>query len=137
MLHKVGSSVDSCYKSIDSEYFDLLDKVALLATSSQGFRNPTMKFVKQTIQRFTCLEVIVLDSWCEDEEAALNEFLNFLSTQDEFLSHFQLLVITQDEEYTIFQNVLGPLMTAYFSAPTTRSQSLVQRSSPTTPMLPL
>ena len=68
MLHKVGSSVDSCYKSIDSEYFDLLDKVALLATSSQGFRNPTMKFVKQTIQRFTCLEVIGLDSWCEDEE---------------------------------------------------------------------
>ena len=111
-------------EDIDSEYFDLLDEVALLATSIQGFKNPTMRFVKQIVQRSSCLEVIVLDSWCEEEKEVLNEFLEFLSTQDSFLSRFRLLVISQDEEYTLFQNALGPLITAYMSAPTTHLQKI-------------
>ena len=114
-------------EDIDSEYFDLLDEVALLATSIQGFKPPTMRFVKQIVQRSSCLEVIVLDSWYEEEEEALNEFLKFLSTQDSFLSRFRLLVISQDvvfEEYTLFQNALGPLITAYMSAPTTHLQKI-------------
>ena len=70
-----------------------------------------------------------MDSWSKSElaieQAALNRFLKFLSTQDGFLSRFWLLVITQKRAYyTIFQENLGPLITAYFSAPTTRPQKI-------------
>jgi hypothetical protein len=115
-------------EDIDSEYSDLLDEVALLATSSQEFNNPTLRLMEHIVQRSSCLEVIVLDSWFEIEEegAALNNFLKFLSTQDGFLSRFRLLVITEDKEYTctIFHKNLGPLITAYFSAPTTHPQKI-------------
>jgi hypothetical protein len=112
-------------EDIDSEYFDLLDEVALLATSSHGFNNPTLRLLEHIVQRSSCLEVIILDSWFEikEEGAALNNFFKFLSTQDSFLSRFRLLVITQDE-YTIFHKNLGPLITAYFSAPTTHPQKI-------------
>ena len=114
------------YEDIDSKYCDLIDEVALLATSIQWFKNPTMRFMKQIVQRSSCLEVIVLDSRCEGEEEALNDFLEFLSTQDGFLSCFRLLVISQVvEEYTLFQNVLGPLITAYMSAPTSHLQKIL------------
>ena len=114
------------YEDIDNEYFDLLDEVALIATHSQGFMPPTSRFVKEVVQRSTCLEVIVLDSWfsVDSEQTALNEFLQFLSTQDSFLSRFRLLVITHNDEYTIFQENLSPLITAYFSAPTTHLQEI-------------
>ena len=112
---------------IDDEYVDLLEEVALIGTNFQGFQHPTMRLVEQAVLRSSCLEVIVLDSWVECEnEPVLNDFLKFLSTQDNFLSRFRLLVITQDEDctYTIFQENLGPLIAAYFSAPTTHQQKI-------------
>ena len=113
-------------EDIDSEHYDLLDEVAIIVTRSQGFTPPTSRFVQQVVQRSTCLEVIVLDSWftCNDEQTALNEFLKFLSTQDNFLSRFRLLMIIDFEEYTIFQENLGPLISAYFSAHTTHLQKI-------------
>ena len=137
----IVNSVRGCFKSgfpkvmlqvciredIDSEYFGLLDEVALIATNNDGFILPTLRLVEQVVCRSSCLEVIMLDSCltCEYEQAALNRFLKFLSTQDGFLSRFRLLVITQEEEYyTIFQENLGPLITAYFSAPTTHPQKI-------------
>jgi hypothetical protein len=110
---------------IDSESFDLINEVAdplinevaLLATSKYMLR------MKQVVQRSSCLEVIILDGWFFWE---ISEFLNFLSTQDGFLSRFRLLVITQYESTCtiVRQSVLGPLITAYFSAPTTHPQKI-------------
>ena len=118
-------------EDIDSEYFDLLDEVALIATSYAGFSQPNVRLVEHVVHRSSCLEVIILDSWLksefelDNEQAALNRFLKFLSTQDGFLSRFRLLVIAQKRAYyTIFQENLGPLITAYFSAPTTHPQKI-------------
>ena len=110
----------------DGEYDDLLDDIALIATHSQGFQHPTARFVEQVVQRSSCLEVIILDSWfcIEEEKIALNEFLKFLSTQVGFFSRFRLLVITDFEEYTLLGENLNKLITAYFSAPTTHLQKI-------------
>lgn len=55
----------------------------------------------------------------------MNGFATFLLTQVSFLSRFQLLkILTNMSEYTVLQENLNKLVTAYFSAPTTHLQKI-------------
>jgi hypothetical protein len=111
--------LDPCIREdIDSEYFDLLNEVVSITIDINNTPR-TMRFVKQIVQMSSCLEVIVLGGRYE-ERAKLN-FLEFLSTQDGFLSRFRLLII---KEVDVLSKDLGPLITAYFSAPTTHMQKI-------------
>jgi hypothetical protein len=112
------------YDDIDNEYYDLLNKVVYLGVHGGVFDT---NFVEQVVQRSTCLEVVILESYYEEEEepTSMNDFVTFLTTQVSFLSNFQLLkVLTNLSGYSILQKNLNKLITAYFSAPTTHSQKI-------------
>ena len=112
------------HEDIDPDYYDLLSEVAYVDIYDGGLGYPTLRFVKQIVQKSTCLEVIVLDNWMDDDETSLNRFFVFLSTHVSFLSQFRLLMITNLFQYTILQESLNKLITAYFSAPTTHLQKI-------------
>ena len=104
-----------------------LHMVAYLGVYDAGFRYPTLRFLEQVVQRSSCLEVIVLDSWVDaenDEQTSLNNFFVFLSTQVSFLSHFRLFMMINLNHYSILKESLNKLITAYFSAPTTHLQKI-------------
>ena len=93
------------------------------------FEQPSSNFVEQIVQRSTCLEVVILESYCyfdgEEELTSMNELVTFLSTQARFLSRFRVLkILTNLYGYTVLQENLNKLMTAYFSAPTTHLQKI-------------
>ena len=114
------------HEDIDTDYYDLFNEVAYVDIYDDGLGFPTLRFVKQIVQRSTCLEVIVLDGWMDDSEdqTSLSRFFVFLSTHVSFLSRFRLLVIINLLQYTILQESLNKLITAYFSAPTTHLQKI-------------
>ena len=115
------------HDEIDPDYYDLLNEVAYLGVYDAGFRYPTSRFLEQVVQRSSCLEVIVLDSWVDaenDEQTSLNNFFVFLSTQVSFLSRFRLFMMVNLNHYSILQESLNKLITAYFSAPTTHLQKI-------------
>ena len=61
----------------------------------------------------------------EEEPTSVNKFVIFLSTQVAFLSRFRILkILTNLSEYTVLQENLNKLITAYFSAPTTHLQKI-------------
>ena len=116
------------YEDIDDEYYDLLNEVVYLGVHGGVFNEPSLNFVEQIVQRSSCLEVIILESYFDEDEepTSINEFVVFLSTQVSFLSTFQLFkVLTNLSMYTVLQNNLNKLVTAYFSAPTTHSQKIL------------
>jgi hypothetical protein len=122
-LPKIVSEV-LLYDDMDNEYYDLLNKVVYLGVHGGVFDT---NFVEQVVQRSTCLEVVILESYYEEEEepTSMNDFVTFLTTQVSFLSNFQLLkVLTNLSGYSILQKNLNKLITAYFSAPTTHSQKI-------------
>ena len=56
----------------------------------------------------------------------INNFVTFLSTQVRFLSRFRMLkILTNMSEYTMLQENLNKLITAYFSAPATHLQKIM------------
>ena len=114
------------HEEVDPEYYDLLNEVTYVGIYDVGLGYPTIRLVKQVVQRSTCLEVIVLDNWMDDddEQTSLNRFFVFLSTQVSFLSRFRLFMITNLYQYSILQESLNKLITAYFSTPTTHLQKI-------------
>ena len=113
------------YEDIDNEYYNLLNKVVYLGVHGGVFEQPSSNFVEQVVQRSTCLEVVILESYFEEEPTSMNEFVTFLSTQVSFLSNFRLLkILTNLSGHTVLQENLNKLVTAYFSAPTTHLQRM-------------
>ncbi len=117
------------HPEVDPDYFDLLNEVAYIGIYDPGFSinygSPASRILEQIVQRSTCLEVMVLDNWMDDDDDSLNKFLVFLSTQVSFLSHFRLfMIINLNHCSVILQESLNKLITAYFSAPTTHLQKI-------------
>ena len=119
------------YEDIDYEFYyhdcDLLSKVVYLGIRGSPFEITGLWFVQRVVEQSTCLEVLVLEGLhCEeDERVSLNELFAFLSTQFKFLSRFRLLKILPNcAGYTLLQENLNKLATAYFSATTTHSQKI-------------
>ena len=114
------------HEDVDPEYYDLLNEVVYVDIYDVRFGFPTLRLVKQVVQRSTCLEVLVLDSWMDDddEQTSLNRFFVLLSTHVSFLSRFWLFLVKNLFQYSILQESLNKLITAYFSAPTTHLQKI-------------
>ena len=116
------------YEDVDNEYYELLTNIVCLAVHGGVFEQPSSNFVEQVVQRSTCLEMVYLESYFDEAEepTSINNFVTFLSTQVSFLSHFRMLkILTNMSEYTVLQENLNKLITAYFSAPTTHLQKIM------------
>ena len=110
------------YEDIDSEDYDLLNKVVYLDV--QGiFERRSSNFVKRVIQRPTHLEVVVLEPLRYLEPPSFIRQIYHLSVNS---NNFQLLeVLTNPSGHIVSQKNLNKLITAYFSAPTTHSQKIL------------
>ena len=115
------------HKEVDPDYLELLSEVAYIGIYDPGFSvdfgSPGSRFLKQIVRRSNFLEVFVLDNWMgdDDEQTSLDNFFVFLSTQVSFLSRFRLFIINH---YSILQETINKLISAYFSAPTTHLQKI-------------
>ena len=124
-LPKIMSDIYVC-EAIDDEYYELLTNVVCLGIHGELCEQPSFDFIKQVVQRCTCLEMAFLEGDSLNPDSA-DELVTFLSTQVSFLSRFQLLTIRAhgSYEYTCSRENLDKLVMAYFSAPTTHLQKIV------------
>ena len=89
------------YEDVNNKYYELLTNVTYLGVHGGVFEQPISNFVEQIIQRSTCLEVIILESYFDEAEelTSVSGFATFLSTQVSFLSRFRLLKILTNMSY--------------------------------------
>ena len=55
------------FEDIDAEYYDLLNKVVYLGIHGGVFERPSSNFVEHIVQRSTCLEVVILESYFDGD----------------------------------------------------------------------
>ena len=123
-LPKILADICVC-EAIDNEYYELLTNVVCLSICGDLCEQHSFHFIKQVVQRCTCLEMVFLEDDFHSPDSA-NELVTFLSTQVSFLSRFRLLTIrTHGEPHIVSQENLNKLIIAYFSAPTTHLQKIV------------
>ena len=129
-LPKILTEIDIHQEKINYEYYELLTNVVCLGMHGDVCESPCLNFVRQVVQRSTCLEIVFLkgDFYLPEVEPRwVGELVTFLSTQVSFLSRFRLLKIHTHNmsRYSVSQENLNKLIMAYFSAPTTHLQKIV------------
>ena len=117
------------YEDIELSYAHFLREIAFLGIHGLTFE---AEFVKVVIQEATCLEVLILEGYYNDDDddgpMSLDSFCTYLSTHPTFWSRFRLLKILSvafpGYGYTISQQIFDKLISEYYSAPTDHDQKV-------------
>ena len=118
------------YRDADFDDVHFLYNVVCLSFVGFPLKEDGFKFVEAVIKGATHLETLFLDQWGEDNECvSFDDFCEFLSSQNKFLSKFRQLSIQSSNScrflgFEVSLENFNRLISAYFAAPTDHMQRL-------------
>ena len=111
--------------------YSFLQNAVYLGINGNPFVEQGLQFIEIVLKEATNLEVLLLDHWGKHTELLepkfFDEFCAYLSSNNAFLSRFQLLKILssiESNEFVVSRKNFNKLIMAYFAAPTNHVQKL-------------